>query len=115
MAVNLRAISVFIYSYLPTLCPNSTRFAFNQVVPGKLTMENPMPEILDSPSQNGTKLHDAKQPLNVIRLAAGNIRTRVLPLLEPEDAAYLVEKLERIDRQVDRAAALLDGLAQPDA
>lgn len=70
---------------------------------------------LDSPSQNGAKLHDAKQPLNVIRLAAGNIRTRLVPLLGPEDAAYLVDKLERIDRQVDRAVALLEGLCLPDA
>lgn len=74
-----------------------------------------MSEPLDSLSQNGTKLHDAKQPLNVIRLAAGNIRTRVVPLLDPKDAAYLVEKLDRIDRQVDRAAALLEGLDLPDA
>lgn len=55
--------------------------------------------------------HDLQQPLNVIRLAAGNVRNRILPLLSGEDARYLEEKLERIERQVDRAAELVNARA----
>lgn len=59
----------------------------------------------------GASIHDAMQPLNVIRLAAGNIRARVLSRLEGDLASYLDEKLERIERQVDRAAAIFDEVA----
>jgi signal transduction histidine kinase len=54
--------------------------------------------------------HDLQQPLNVIRLAAGNVRNRILPLLSREHASYLEEKLERIERQVDRAAELVNAV-----
>lgn len=51
--------------------------------------------------------HDLRQPLNIIRLAAGNVRNRIVPLLPEQDARYLMEKLDRIERQVDRAAELV--------
>lgn len=53
-------------------------------------------------------LHELKQPLNVIRLATDNIRVRILPLLESDDAGYLEAKLDRIERQIYRAASLWD-------
>ncbi|MBB3862731.1 nitrogen fixation/metabolism regulation signal transduction histidine kinase [Novosphingobium hassiacum] len=53
-------------------------------------------------------LHELKQPLNVIRLATDNIRVRILPLLESGEAGYLEAKLDRIERQIHRAARLWD-------
>lgn len=53
-------------------------------------------------------LHELKQPLNVIRLATDNIRVRILPLLESDEAGYLEAKLDRIERQIYRAASLWD-------
>jgi len=55
-------------------------------------------------------LHDLQQPLNVIRLASGNIRARLVPQLLEEEANYLNEKLDRIDNQVLRAANQIEGL-----
>lgn len=57
--------------------------------------------------------HDVMQPLNVIRLATANVRNRILPLLQGDDARYLIEKLDRIERQVDRAAELAAGAIRP--
>ena len=48
-------------------------------------------------------LHELKQPLNLIRLTAANIRSRILPALDEADAAYLAAKLDRIETQVERA------------
>ncbi len=56
-------------------------------------------------------VHGIRQPLNVIRLATGNVRTRILPLLQGDDARYLEEKLVRIERQVDRAAEIVAVMA----
>ena len=47
--------------------------------------------------------HELNQPLNVIRLAAGNCRLRIDP-----DSTYLVEKLSRIEEQTARAALIID-------
>ena len=55
-------------------------------------------------------LHDLQQPLNVIRLASGNIRARLVPQLLEEEANYLNEKLDRIDNQVLRAANQIEEL-----
>ena len=52
--------------------------------------------------------HDLRQPLNVISLAAANLRARLGPRLDPADAAYLNEKLDRIEQQVARAAELIE-------
>lgn len=53
-------------------------------------------------------LHDLKQPLNVIRLATGNIRNRIVNRLEAQDGGYLDGKLDRIEEQVKRAADLIE-------
>ncbi|MDE2621029.1 MAG: hypothetical protein KGL54_12780 [Sphingomonadales bacterium] len=52
--------------------------------------------------------HDARQPLNAIRLIAANLQVRLGQSLDAEDAAWLAAKLEKIDRQVDRLAQLLE-------
>lgn len=52
--------------------------------------------------------HDLRQPLNVISLAAANLRARLGPRLDPADADYLNEKLDRIEQQVARAAELIE-------
>lgn len=62
---------------------------------------------------NRVGMHDLTQPLNVIRLATGNIRIRILPQLGAAEADYLANKLKRIDLQIDRAAALLAQLCDP--
>jgi C4-dicarboxylate-specific signal transduction histidine kinase len=50
--------------------------------------------------------HELNQPLNVIRMASGNIRRNVKKaIVEPE---YLNEKLQRIEGQTARAAAIID-------
>ena len=56
------------------------------------------------------KVHELRQPLNVIGLAAGMVRVRILPLLDPAAAAYLIAKLDRIDEEVSRADALAEQL-----
>lgn len=56
-------------------------------------------------------LHELRQPLNVIGLATGNLRSALCPGLSPEQADYLRAKLDRIDEQVSRVAALADELA----
>lgn len=57
-----------------------------------------------SPLTAPADVHAVQQPLNVIRLAAGNLRKRIKPVLREENAQSLEEKLERIERQFDRAA-----------
>jgi len=52
--------------------------------------------------------HEINQPLNVIRMAAFNIRRAIQKdRLNPESA---IEKLEKIDVQIDRAARLVGGM-----
>jgi len=55
-------------------------------------------------------LHDLKQPLNVIRLASGNICDRLNGKIGPEEWLYLADKLQRIDEQTLRAAKQIDDL-----
>ena len=56
----------------------------------------------------GKRTHDLRQPLNVISLAVANLRARLASSLGPDDRAYLIEKLDRIEQQVVRAAEILD-------
>jgi signal transduction histidine kinase len=50
--------------------------------------------------------HELNQPLNIIRMAAGNSRRRISKgNIELE---YLKDKLERIGKQTERAAAIID-------
>lgn len=55
--------------------------------------------------------HDMKQPLNIMRLASDNIRSRIVPTLGEDDAAYLSLKLERIERQILRSTEMIDAAA----
>lgn len=55
-------------------------------------------------------LHELRQPLNVIGLATGNLRSALCPGLGKEQADYLIAKLDRIDEQVARIASLADQL-----
>jgi PAS domain S-box-containing protein len=50
--------------------------------------------------------HELNQPLNVIRMAAGNSRQKISK--GTADPEYLIEKLNRIDGQTARAAAIID-------
>lgn len=54
-------------------------------------------------------LHDIMQPLNIIRLACGNIRVKMANGSN-EDAQYIIDKMVRIEEQVVRAAQLLQEL-----
>lgn len=54
-------------------------------------------------------VHDARQPLNAIRLSAANLRMRLVDALDAETAAWALAKLEKIDRQVERLSQLLEG------
>lgn len=54
-------------------------------------------------------MHDARQPLNSIRLVTANMRARLTGKMNAAEADWLSAKLEKIDRQVDRLAALLEG------
>ena len=50
--------------------------------------------------------HELNQPLSIIRMAAGNTRRRMSKnTAGPE---YLIDKLERIEEQTSRAAAIID-------
>lgn len=60
---------------------------------------------------NAKKLHEIKQPLNIIRLSCGNILAR-MSHYSSEDAQYLVKGLGRIEEQVIRATQLLQELEQ---
>ena len=50
--------------------------------------------------------HELNQPLNVIRMAAWNCRKKILN--DSADPEYLNNKLERIEEQTARAAAIID-------
>ena len=66
----------------------------------------------DGAKARGAIFHDMRQPLNIIRLAIDNVRTRILPALGDEDAAYLASKLERIERQIERSSELVDNASE---
>ncbi|KUR71145.1 hypothetical protein AQZ52_10765 [Novosphingobium fuchskuhlense] len=53
-------------------------------------------------------LHELRQPLNVIGLATGNLRSALCPGLNAEQAAYLMAKLDRIDEQIARVGTLAE-------
>lgn len=67
---------------------------------------------IDNVSKVMDCLHELRQPLNVIGLATGNLRSALCPGLAREQADYLTAKLERIDEQVARVAALADEMAE---
>ncbi|MFT5548500.1 MAG: PAS domain S-box-containing protein [Candidatus Azotimanducaceae bacterium] len=50
--------------------------------------------------------HELNQPLNVIRMAAGNCRRKIFKGIV--DLKYISDKLERIEEQTARAAAIID-------
>jgi C4-dicarboxylate-specific signal transduction histidine kinase len=50
--------------------------------------------------------HELNQPLNVIRMAAGNSRRKIIK--GTADPEYLTNKLKRIEEQTARAAAIID-------
>jgi PAS domain S-box-containing protein len=52
--------------------------------------------------------HELNQPLNVIRMAAGNSRRRIKSNKVNNDTEYILEKLVRIEGQTSRAAAIID-------
>ena len=64
----------------------------------------------DSDAKVSDFLHELRQPLNVIGLATGNLRSALCPGLAQEQSDYLVAKLDRIDEQMTRVAALADQL-----
>ena len=47
--------------------------------------------------------HAFRQPLNNIRLSVANMRMRLEQGLVQDDRAYLLDKLARIDEQLERA------------
>jgi PAS domain S-box-containing protein len=50
--------------------------------------------------------HELNQPLNVIRMASGNSRRKILK--SDFDPSYILKKLDRIEEQAARAAAIID-------
>jgi signal transduction histidine kinase len=62
-----------------------------------------------TPSQRAM-LHELKQPLNVITLSSGNIRSRMMDGIDAELAHYLAAKLDRIEEQAQRAASLIEAM-----
>lgn len=56
--------------------------------------------------------HDLRQPVNVLRLTAENLRSRLVSALDEASSAYLLAKLDRIDRQADRLSLLIDALPE---
>ncbi len=58
--------------------------------------------------RRGSIAHDLRQPLNVIALAVGNVRARIVPGLGEAEAGYLEGKLGRIEEQVARMTELLE-------
>ena len=56
-------------------------------------------------------IHDLRQPLNVLRLASGNIRNRIKLGGEEIDLAYLSAKLDAVDQQIANAARLLSQIS----
>ena len=50
--------------------------------------------------------HELNQPLSIIRMAAGNARRRMSK--NSADPEYLIDKLESVEEQTSRAAAIID-------
>ena len=67
--------------------------------------------VVQAESRVAECLHELRQPLNVIGLATGNLRSALCPGLAQEQADYLAAKLDRIDEQLARIAALADEMA----
>lgn len=65
--------------------------------------------------ENNRRLHDLRQPLNVIRLAAGNMSNRIQRETNLPSREYYASKLDLIETQVEMLAALLDEIAGGDA
>ncbi|WP_338303979.1 MULTISPECIES: hypothetical protein [unclassified Erythrobacter] len=65
--------------------------------------------------ENNRRLHDLRQPLNVIRLAAGNMSIRIQREADLPSREYYASKLDLIEAQVEMLAALLDEIAGSDA
>lgn len=55
--------------------------------------------------------HDFRQPLNVMSLILGNVRTRMRGCLLPDDAAYLAGKVVALEQQIARLSVLVDQIA----
>lgn len=69
-------------------------------------------------SEVSVSRHDIRQPLNIMMLACANLRARIAPRLDPEDAVYLDAKIGRIEEQVVRISEMLGASATgvaPDA
>ena len=64
-----------------------------------------LPVVFETPQR---ELHEMKQPLNLIRLTAANIRSRIVPELDEACAAYLAGKLDRIEAQIERAVEIAE-------
>lgn len=60
-------------------------------------------------SASRRRFHEFVQPLNVIAMTAANIRMRTANF-PSEEAEYVLAKLERIERQVEKATALAEKL-----
>lgn len=54
------------------------------------------------------QLHLVNQPLNVIRLARGNILNRIKNDKSVEDKEYYISKLAIIEDQIDRLSRLIE-------
>ncbi len=59
--------------------------------------------------------HDLKQPLNVMRLVADNVRMRITPQLAGSEAEYLIAKLARIEDQIAKILAMIECAAREQA
>ena len=54
------------------------------------------------------QLHLVNQPLNVIRLAKGNILNRIKNDRSVEDKEYYISKLAIIEDQIDRLSRIIE-------
>ena len=65
-----------------------------------------------SQGPDAEKLHQIIQPLNVIQMSCGNIRTHMLrdANIDPQ---YVIDKVDRIEEQIARAMQLLQDVSQP--
>ena len=52
--------------------------------------------------------HQARQPLNTISLISANIRARMVGHIDPEQEVWLATKLDKLDRQIENLARLLE-------
>lgn len=54
--------------------------------------------------------HDMRQPLNVIAMVAANIRSRASQDFASLDEAYLLTKLDRIDKKLIELEGMIERL-----